>query len=204
MYQCNASHCRNRINLFKCENCKITSYCSKNCQKKDWIVHKYICYPLLQDRLKALCIVIKKYSLNHMYYISLSSTIQTVYIDGIRHRLSAFPILPGKHYIHVCVICEKPITSESYQLDLQYDILHHTTSYTYYRCIKCKDENKILCNKSFIDSTICDGFTHQQSLIVYILLSIKWIAYQEIPNDIIYIIIRLMICDHSAMYNKIL
>lgn len=42
-------YCKLKINLKLCSGCKVVKYCSKQCQKKDWINHKSKCRKTIKN-----------------------------------------------------------------------------------------------------------------------------------------------------------
>lgn len=44
--------CVDPAGKFRCKRCKNTSYCSVECQGKDWTVHRHICKPTDQEPAK--------------------------------------------------------------------------------------------------------------------------------------------------------
>uniref|UniRef100_H2U1B9 Tudor domain containing 1 n=1 Tax=Takifugu rubripes TaxID=31033 RepID=H2U1B9_TAKRU len=51
--------CVNPAGKFRCKRCKNTSYCSLECQGKDWTVHRHICIPTDQEPAKQQRILMK-------------------------------------------------------------------------------------------------------------------------------------------------
>lgn len=50
MQQCGKPSCNKKIKIIKkCSGCLIQSYCSTECQKDDWKIHKIICPYLKQN-----------------------------------------------------------------------------------------------------------------------------------------------------------
>ena len=45
-------HCAPEITLQRCGGCQLVSYCSRSCQKDDWIRHKRVCkeFPLVKGK----------------------------------------------------------------------------------------------------------------------------------------------------------
>lgn len=58
LIKCNI--CEQKLNLKKCSNCKIVSYCSVDCQRKDWNDHKILCKMTENDRNKSDDLMEKK------------------------------------------------------------------------------------------------------------------------------------------------
>jgi hypothetical protein len=50
MNECDLIGCYNRDELKKCSRCKRVYYCSRECQRKDWSVHKTRCFDITQDQ----------------------------------------------------------------------------------------------------------------------------------------------------------
>ena len=55
MKSCVVCHANENIHL-KCAGCKTSeiNYCSKECQKKDWIFHKQYCESIVQEEDKSM------------------------------------------------------------------------------------------------------------------------------------------------------
>lgn len=41
--KCTYWECTKTTSLSKCARCKVVMYCGRECQKKDWAVHKFSC-----------------------------------------------------------------------------------------------------------------------------------------------------------------
>ena len=62
LYQSNCGNCEsNIVKVFQCSACKCTKYCSRACQKKNWLQHKHLCEAIVtleeenKERVKDLC-----------------------------------------------------------------------------------------------------------------------------------------------------
>ena len=148
---CNYGYCNYRDTKY-CSRCKTVSYCSKDHQKKDWIIHKLICYPDLSDRLKGMCEFFIKYEMNNSVMMNLTSYNYFV-LNKIGYRIDIF----GKKdiYEYICIMCKNKINYNGPYLDLTIYFYYNNACIEYYRCTKCHSENKVLCNKHFIDKTLC-------------------------------------------------
>jgi hypothetical protein len=177
-----------------CSKCKIVYYCSKNCQKKDWLIHKLVCYPNLSDRLKGMSQFSIKYNVHVLNFSG--GNYQTV--NNIIYSISAFRVQGTVEC--GCVICEKKIVFKDQKKYLtskiHYDDNNNNTYiiyHFYYKCQKCYDENRVLCNQHFIDINQCH--INNSKKIELLLFYINYIyIYNDVENvrDITNIIILMI------------
>ena len=106
--------------LQRCNGCQLVSYCSKECQKNDWNVHKYVCkeFPVRNGK-NALC--------TNGHWKS--------HISGLRQRAARLPLAEGAaipifHNPRVCRTCR-----EAHQ-DLLVDCKCAAVSYCSTKCAR--------------------------------------------------------------------
>lgn len=171
-----------------CDGCGLTSYCSIGCQKTDWHIHRQICHPLLNIRLKKICEVAIKYRVDSGW-LNLSKHI-TITDDtkpgSIYHSINAFNTMGDETR---CVVCTKDIGKGSLYNHLKTYIIFHGRVIAYYRCRLCYNENKLLCSDTFLEVGICrvireNGFIH--------LLMCKAYIIQELDADIVSYILNIL------------
>lgn len=162
----------------KCSHCRFVFYCSNSCQHYDWVVHKFVCYPSLSQRL---CGLARLQVLTNTQYATLSTGNYSIDLDGLYYQVSAFNGDIGKHF---CIVCGKKISYKGPLNDIKVKFI--STKVTYYRCDDCIQNDRIICENSFRETGVC-----RKSICDNIIL-FHYIS-NDFPCDIIHVILYLFI-----------
>lgn len=176
----------------RCQQCKIVYYCSKKCQKQDWLIHKMICKKTLPE----FCKSIYQLHLNHFCDDILckirpgpllNNNIHIFYKDNVTYKIRIREydgiIIDNR----LCILCGNDIMKDDY-IGLNDTIVYSKKDYNqfcYYRCSLCKDKDLTICPFSFETSLKC------KSKIFMIIFCLKNYEY-ILPKDILYEIVNLI------------
>lgn len=170
MYTCIAPvgmyrYCPNRTSLL-CSRCACASYCSSECQRRDWRHHRDVCFPALEDRLRGRALRAIKH-LDPSPRLDLPRPHRSHVLST---RCIELNTLIGENKFH-CTLCQLPVRSaEDFDivtvecLEENYaaadDRGAETTEYylgefRYGRCWPCAAENRELCVTSFRPVDLC-------------------------------------------------
>ena len=162
MSKCNRLACRKTTPIKECALCKTVAYCSRECQRAEWSVHKRFCFPSLGERLVALCDVIIKDRESDRFCRPDLSTIQCfplcsepniiyssvcVYGSGLHRRLELCS--------WSCAVCSLPISDSEIPRSSHLVVRVKETDFEYQRCIACTSDNKTLCPVHMTPTTKC-------------------------------------------------
>lgn len=153
---CNIINCKNG-NTFTCSRCGLVKYCSKLCQRKDWVIHKRICYANPVDRIKGFISLSKenyehKKSNNEVIYLSfmkinLSWSTFENFMDGKYHQVSPLGGSKAK-----CAICYKLVDYKGPLNDRRKEI---SNNIEYFLCNYCFNTGATLCPESYQEFNVC-------------------------------------------------
>lgn len=156
MYACNKLDCPNKC-IAECARCKIAHYCSTECQKNDWPVHKQMCFASLSDRLRAFCEIVTKNNVRAAH-LSMTNGIHPLDKKTIQfYYLSCFPKLKSKFYEPWCVVCsDEVIWPKSGAMSAHRSHIPFAgREIPYLRCMSCVTRQRTLCHSTFMESAAC-------------------------------------------------
>ena len=154
-YCCNRAFCTSNKRddkLSGCPQCKTARYCSEECQKKDWIIHKEHCHQELRGRIAGCVKQMIKYRSklrchNHLSIYPLFK------IDGEYYNITPYPnmTLRDNH----CPICGNLIDYDVELRDVQIRFVIQGSTVEYYRCDACFEQKRELCTTHYIAKDLC-------------------------------------------------
>lgn len=191
MSKCNRLACRKAALGKVCVRCKTVAYCSRECQRIEWPVHKRFCFPSLGERLVALCDVIIKEREPVRFCRPDLSTIQCFPLCSEPNIIYSSVCVYGSWLHHreelcswCCAVCSVPIRDSDIQRSSQMIIRVKETDFKYQRCIACTSNNKILCPIHMTPTTEC--VTRCMDVGTLLLMCGKGLENQfELPYDTI-------------------
>jgi len=142
---CQRGRCVQSLNLLLCKGCRLVSYCSRECQRLDWMMHKEVCHTSLPLRLKGVYRTQKDHGVSPL--INLSHRENSVGGFSDYYRVSAFD---GQEAWY-CALCGAKTTVGTGYIYFEIDGLH----VSYFRCHDCLAENKVICEKTFTETGAC-------------------------------------------------
>lgn len=154
MYSCNKLDCQNKCTT-KCSGCKIAHYCSPECQKKDWLIHKQMCFALLSDRLRAFCEITTR-NKARAAHLSMTVGIHPLDTNTLFYYLSCFPKMKLKFFNSWCVVCSgEAIWDYDTSSTRSSHVFFAGRSIPYLRCMSCETLQRTLCHTTFMESAVC-------------------------------------------------
>lgn len=126
------------IGLYFCNNCDVKSYCCKDCQIKDWDIHKYICNDMLMDNIEY---TLAKTFNNLIFNIHRDFELNIIEVVFNNNKLI---ILPGKKWSSVKNMIHNILEDKPKLCNACCEILDYKIA-----CEKCKN---IYCSSCYIES----------------------------------------------------
>jgi len=135
----------------KCARCKLVGYCSKTCQKADWIVHKEVCHVALDQRHHGALRAISNHTQRGDGFDSIClSGVTKVTINDVAHTISVFA---GLHrFAYRCAVCEGSMGSFLQGLIA---FRYKDRGVHYFRCEDCLSRRRRLCEVTMKECTPC-------------------------------------------------
>jgi len=187
---CQRGNCKSH-NLLRCMRCKLVSYCSRECQRKDWIIHKEVCHTSLPLRLKGVYRVRRDYA--DYVCVNISYCANSVNLLNETHYVSAFG---AQKQGWCCAVCGTKV----YDMPRDHQVSFETGGHRldYFRCNECCTTEKVICETSFEETGACLLNNYGK-----VLLFTTFAKTTLIP-DLIELVLRLFIslgCSHKALYS---
>ena len=168
--------------LMYCARCKTVRYCSKKCQRSDWICHKLICHPLLSERLKAICQIESEGFTGPYSRTELSRSVSYI-LNKELYWLNPFKKIGNDYYY--CIICGKgtALTRPFYGKDFTFIFNEHKIECL--RCSDCLSKKKLICGTTLMEVSVC--FRKKIPIIMMLLYEHLYVC-----NDMIHVIINVI------------
>lgn len=182
-----------------CANCKMVSYCSRTCQKIDWPIHKQMCHPSPNLRLKAMCQISVKYDMDQELFNLSSVNDLNVTSTNRDHHISAFNI---RYLSDYCPICSTRIIFDGPFVHLTAYVYFEGRNIEYYRCIDCTTKNKLLCRTSFLETSICRSIYENKfrDILMCIPFLIEWLNTDVMSYIMNIVSLCLLPCEGCQCY----
>jgi len=146
---CHVHNCQ-KPGLRQCARCKLVRYCSESCQKSEWKIHKEVCHVSLPLRLQGMARLLFKYTEKRL--INISDHDKHIRVNGKKYDISAFGVW---NLTSSCATCGARVDYEGPLMHVEVSFCYKNRMVEYYRCCECWREQKVLCEKSFTESTHC-------------------------------------------------
>ena len=156
-----------------CSRCQFVYYCSKECQKKQWLHHKVICFKEKHQRIAAY-IQHKTNLKQRKINLSKRTSIQ-----------STFPLSRKNCITDACLMCSRHATFQYGFLPTNYEIQHGDIWIKGWRCIPCWKSDLRYCSTTWKERTEC---LLSGSLFPYIIHSLGKFLFYDIVQQIVSII----------------
>lgn len=179
-----------------CTGCKIVSYCSNECQKEDYPLHKQLCYASFNERLVAVCHFAKKYdTLNDGFNLSTRHC-----ADVHPNSVYFFGAFSGTFTSYRCAICVKQIDYAGPYDHIKGTVYFEGTWLKYYRCVKCNNEKKSLCGGSLMETTLCEETRRKKFVHTFFLCKELLVLslHPDLIQPIIHSLLSLLSCTLSC------
>lgn len=192
---CFVNQCFKTANIV-CTNCKSISYCSETCQKIDWPIHKQLCHPSLNVRLKGIYDMRVKYNFRNLFNISTWCKFR---YNGREHNIGPFNV---DYSDYSCLICSKTIDGDTICKDLKAYVYSEGYDIGYYRCAQCSSENKLLCRISFLETSICRSIYENKfrDILMCIPFLIEWLNTDVMSYIMNIVSLCLLPCEGCQCY----
>jgi hypothetical protein len=183
---------RVHANLRLCMRCMLVSYCSRRCQREDWVIHREVCHTSLSRRLEGMYRVMLEHGRGRP--INISGCMKEVSVGSREHNVSAF----GKWAVSPkCALCEREVDYEGPFRDVMVEFSRGSVEIEYYRCVACYTGKKVICTESFMETGLCGrtrscGMDRRRSSLLFI--GIAHILPAEIIREILLLFISLPPC----------
>jgi len=197
---CYVNNCFTKTNNV-CINCKMVSYCSVTCKKIDWSIHKQMCHPSPNLRLKGMCQISVKYNMDNFLFTLSKLNELTVKSSNseYEHHFSAFNV---PYYCECCPICSTLILYDGDYEDLEAYVYFEGRNIEYYRCVDCATKNKLLCRTSFLETSICRSIYENKlrDILMCIPFLIEWLNTDVMSYIMNFVSLCLLPCEGCQCY----